>query len=218
MHDSMKRLHEVTGITRKNVLAKQLKVSPSTVTNWGTRGVSKEGALDAAELYGVDANYILDGSESRKNIAINDAPINSGGDTYIEGSNSKMPVFSKVSVNSYKDMGSSDIIDWLPIPSHLSPNPFAFIVAGRAMMPEFKANEIVVVDTNVTIDQLKDGQFVVVQHEGDDYAVLKQVNLGAGVNDVYLKQLNDSIPNAGLLQINQFNLLGIVDSKITKYR
>ncbi len=58
MHDSMKRLHEVSGVNRKNAIAKQLDVSPSTVTNWSTRGVSKEGAIAAADIYNTDANYI----------------------------------------------------------------------------------------------------------------------------------------------------------------
>lgn len=216
MHDSMKRLHEVSGISRKNVLAKQLKVSPSTVTNWGSRGVSKEGALDAAELYNCDANYILDGDESRKPEII-DAPIKeeTGKDGF---AGTLMPVFRAVSIDSYNDTNSTDIVDWLPTLPHLAPNSFGFVVAGRTMTPEFTANEITIIDTNITIDQLQDGDFVLVQDKEAEHATLKQVNLGTGFGDIYLRQLNDDMPNAGLLQINQFYLLGIVDRKVKKYR
>lgn len=218
MHDSMKRLHEITGITRKSALAKKLKVSPSTVTNWGTRGVSKEGALDAAEIFGVDANYILDGDESRKPEIVKqpiEEQVKVSKDVL---ASPLMPVFRAVSTNSYNDTNSKDVAEWLPILPHLAPNSFGFIVAGRTMTPEFNTNEIAVIDTNITIDQLQDGDFVLVQHKEADRAALKQVNIGASLNEIYLRQLNDDIPNAGLLQINQFYLLGAVDSKIKKYR
>lgn len=64
MHDSMKRLQEVARTSRNSEIATDLNVSASTVTNWSNRGVSKEGALAAAKIYGADANYILNASLS----------------------------------------------------------------------------------------------------------------------------------------------------------
>ena len=61
MHESMKRLQEVAKTNRNSDIARDLNVSPATVTNWMGRGVSKDGALKAAEKYKTDANYILDG-------------------------------------------------------------------------------------------------------------------------------------------------------------
>ena len=61
MHQSMQRMHIASGMRRKKDIAEALGVSQSTVTNWGARGVSKEGALEAAKVWGVDANYILEG-------------------------------------------------------------------------------------------------------------------------------------------------------------
>lgn len=62
MDPSMVRLQEVAGTNKKSKIALDLNVGASTVTNWANRGVSKEGALAAAEKYNADANYILNGS------------------------------------------------------------------------------------------------------------------------------------------------------------
>ena len=40
-------------------VAKRLNMSVQVVTNWSTRGISKEGALAAQEAYGVNANWLL---------------------------------------------------------------------------------------------------------------------------------------------------------------
>ena len=67
MDPSMARLQEVAGTTKKSKIALDLNVGASTVTNWSNRGVSKEGALAAAEKYEADANYILNGSPATNN-------------------------------------------------------------------------------------------------------------------------------------------------------
>lgn len=64
MHESMKRLQEVAKTNRNSDIARDLNVGASTVTNWASRGVSKEGALKAADHYGSNANYILEGQSS----------------------------------------------------------------------------------------------------------------------------------------------------------
>lgn len=66
MQPSMKRLMECAKTDRKSDIARDLNVGASTVTNWVNRGVSKEGALAAAEKYNADANYILDGTATTR--------------------------------------------------------------------------------------------------------------------------------------------------------
>lgn len=74
MHESMKRLQEVAKTDRNSEIASDLNVGASTVTNWSNRGVSKEGALAAAEKYQVDANYILNGSNSSSRLSSDSKP------------------------------------------------------------------------------------------------------------------------------------------------
>lgn len=223
MHDSMKRLHEISGITRKNVIAKQLGVTPATVTNWAARGVSKEGALAAAELYNTDANYILDGDESRKAVAVKDlsSQFKEFKEKHLAGKpKTELPILKSVAVTNYADIRNDNphICDWVRRSEHLSSAAFGFLVLGRSMNPEFRAGDIAIIDVDITNDDLQDGDYVLVQLKTDDSASLRQVIVGSNANDIYLKQTNEDIPAGNTLPLNDFYLLGIVDHKITKYR
>ena len=221
MHDSMKRLHEVSGVNRKNAIAKQLDVSPSTVTNWSTRGVSKEGAIAAADIYNTDANYILNGDESRKPIGLTELEVFRK--EHLTGKpGSELPILNLVSFSNYSDINKDNrnICDWMDRATHLSPGAFGFLVLGRSMQPEFKAGEIVIIEVDINISDIKDGDYVLAQckKSKSGSGVLKQVIIGSDANDIYLEQINKDIPNRDPLTIEDFHILGIVDSKITKYR
>ena len=69
MDPSMLRLQEIAGTNKKSKIALDLNVGASTVTNWAKRGVSKEGALAAAEKYNADANYILSGMSGKPSVS-----------------------------------------------------------------------------------------------------------------------------------------------------
>lgn len=62
-HESMQRLLaialEVAKIDGPAALASALTQSEQTITNWGSRGVSKEGAMKAQEKFGCSANWVL---------------------------------------------------------------------------------------------------------------------------------------------------------------
>lgn len=57
---------EATGvpIETPTALGKRLGVTAATMTNWKNRGVSKEGALKAEELFGFSATLVLTGEQS----------------------------------------------------------------------------------------------------------------------------------------------------------
>lgn len=64
MHPSTKRLHEVAaqfGHTSPKQIAMALNQSEQTVSNWKTRGVSKDGAIEAEKIYGCSSSYVLSG-------------------------------------------------------------------------------------------------------------------------------------------------------------
>lgn len=62
-HETLQRLlavaFELAGIEGPAALAFALAQSEQTVTNWGSRGVSKAGAILAQEKFGCSANWIL---------------------------------------------------------------------------------------------------------------------------------------------------------------
>lgn len=49
-------------VTSYNALAVRLDISLATLTNWKSRGISKDGALDAEREFGCLATWLLDGT------------------------------------------------------------------------------------------------------------------------------------------------------------
>lgn len=74
MSDSARRLYEFAQKARPDIasqadLARTLNTSSMLIHNWEKRGVSKDGALLAEELFGCSAIWILKGFDPVKNRA-----------------------------------------------------------------------------------------------------------------------------------------------------
>lgn len=66
IHPSVANLYEAAASLRRHdspaAVARALNVSPQRLQNWEERGISKEGALLAQNVYGVDANELRRGT------------------------------------------------------------------------------------------------------------------------------------------------------------
>ncbi|MGP5296774.1 S24 family peptidase [Psychrobacter faecalis] len=239
MDPSMLRLQEIAGTNKKSKIALDLNVGASTVTNWAKRGVSKEGALAAAEKYGADANYILNGLSTtstvndlkakiktmQSNTALGTPNPSDPKDTQRVpvdyGMHGYVPVISWVAAGSFSDVMPvtvDDAIDWIPRPQHLSKRAFGLIIQGRSMWPEFKPDEIIYVEPEISPWDLKDGDLVVIHCNDDKQATFKQLIIGDSPEDMYLKPLNPEWPDQKIVPMSECMLVGIVDSKVTRYR
>lgn len=237
MDPSMLRLQEIAGTNKKSKIALDLNVGASTVTNWAKRGVSKEGALAAAEKYNADANYILSGVSGKPSVSDLRAQIQKIQSTTIlssidtpegtkkvpvdYGMSGRMPVISWVAAGSFTDVMPvtiDDAIEWIDRPSNLSPRAFGLIIEGRSMWPEFKPGEIIYVEPDISPLELKDGALVVIHCNDDKQATFKQLIIGDSPEDMYLKPLNPDWPDQKIVPMGECMLVGIVDSKVTRYR
>ena len=63
-HASLQRLLQAAKLDGPSALASALNESEQTVTNWGRRGVSKQGAIKAQSLFGCDVDWILKGKDN----------------------------------------------------------------------------------------------------------------------------------------------------------
>ena len=65
MHPTMERLYEAAstlrGIAGQSNLADALNESPQTLNNWERRGISKRGALAAAQVIGCNPQWVISG-------------------------------------------------------------------------------------------------------------------------------------------------------------
>lgn len=135
--------------------------------------------------------------------------------------NGEVPVISWVAAGNWAEVMPTtldDVIDWIPKPAHLSDMAFGLVVRGRSMWPEFKPDEIVYVEPNITPWDLKDGDLVIVQCNDDTEATFKQLVMGNGYDDMYLKPLNPDWPDQKMQPMTECSLVGVVDSKYTRYR
>ena len=233
MHDSMKRLQEVAGTTKKADIARDLGVGASTVTNWSNRGVSKEGALAAAEKYGADANYILSGERSIPTIeslrskikAIqedSDAPVIPQGTMRVRMASTSytVPILSWVAAGSWSNTEAvtmDDIIGEAPKPPNLSKHGFALKVQGRSMLPDFKPDDIIYVEPETGLFALKDSDLVVVQCNDDKDATFKQLVIGETFDDMYLRPLNPDWHEQRMMPMGDCNLVGKVVGKYVEF-
>ncbi|MGO2507177.1 MAG: LexA family protein [Psychrobacter alimentarius] len=133
----------------------------------------------------------------------------------------RLPVISWVAAGSWAAVMPTtldDVIEWIPRPEHLSDRAFGLIIKGRSMWPEFKPNEIVYVEPEITPWDLTDGNLIIVQCEDDSEATFKQLVMGNSHADMYLKPLNPDWPEQKMQPMSECSLVGIVDSKYTRYR
>lgn len=112
----------------------------------------------------------------------------------------------------------SDIIAWLPRQQNLSKNVFGLVIQGRSMLPEFKPDDIIYVEPEISLADLKDGDFVIIKCDEDKTPTLKQLIIGNSSDDKYLKVINPDWATETMVSMDKCLLVGIVDSKIVRYR
>ena len=132
-----------------------------------------------------------------------------------------LPVISWVAAGSFSEVlpvTIDDVIEWIPRPPHLSARAFGLIIQGRSMWPEFKPAEIIYVEPEINPWDLADGDLVVIHCNDDKQATFKQLIMGDGSEDMYLKPLNPEWPEQKIIPMGECMLVGIVDSKYVRYR
>ena len=164
MHDSVTRLlnyaRRKTERTANVVndfaeLQVRLQVSSATMTNWKTRGVSKDGAITAEQEFGCSVNWVLTG-EGAEDSATKREPEEIDLEAH--------PGLERVrSVKLRLQAGVSGFA--------IEPDR-----AGQSMEPTLYADDVVVINT---VDNLpRDGKVYAVNYEGD--AVIKRMVRDSG--------------------------------------
>ena len=65
-HPTMARVFEQTGL-EPSALALKINASPQNITNWSKRGISKKGAMNVSQEFGLSLDWILTGvGEAKK--------------------------------------------------------------------------------------------------------------------------------------------------------
>ena len=196
----------------------------ATISSWvkGDTKPSGEYATKLAAYLRCNTDWLLTGIGSMNNAPSERlTPLGTERVDVDHAMNGEVPVISWVAAGNWAEVMPTtldDVIDWIPKPAHLSDMAFGLVVRGRSMWPEFKPDEIVYVEPNITPWDLKDGDLVIVQCNDDTEATFKQLVMGNGYDDMYLKPLNPDWPDQKMQPMTECNLVGVVDSKYTRYR
>lgn len=235
-HPTMARVFEQTGL-EPSALALRINASPQNITNWSKRGISKKGAMDVSQEFGLNLGWILTGegesekpthSELMQNIKDiengkkdSDHPTPKGTESVRMTSTSyTVPILSWVAAGSWSNIEAvtmDDVLGQAPKPPNLSKHGFALRVQGRSMMPDFKPDDIIYVEPQTGLFALKDSDLVVVQCNDDTEATFKQLVIGETFDDMYLKPLNPDWHEQKMLPMGDCNLVGKVVGKYVEF-
>lgn len=200
----------------------------ATISSW-VNGNTKPSGIYASKLATYlccNTDWLLIGDERKNNIyKIDDLPLETAThveNPFIEYKNKGMtPIISWIAAASFSNNPLTilnHVVDWIPSLPHLSARAFGLIIQGRSMWPEFKPKEIIYVEPNIVLEELRDGDLLIVRCHDEKQANFKQVVIGEGKNDMYLKPLNPDWPHQTMQPMADVSLIGIVDSKLVKYR
>ena len=177
---------------------------------------------DIARVLQTDADWLMYGhGDSCISSRNTDTPNNTEKVELSHGMNGMVPVISWVAAGSFDDVipvTINDAVDWIPRPQHLSERAFGLVIQGRSMCPEFKPDDIIYVEPEISAWELKDGDLIVIHCEDDKQATFKQLVIGDSHDDMYLKPLNPDWPDQRMTPMGECSLVGIVDSKFVRYR
>lgn len=182
-HPSLERLLEFTaahGVTGPSSLAAALNESEQTLTNWGTRGVSKTGAIKAQFKFGCNAHWVVTGEGSRK--LDHDAawePEHSRRREQIPlTDNPEYPAIRRVSLKAqagvsgyaveHVDDDGPPIVfraDWYKAKGYRPERMLAMRVTGDSMIPNMYDGDLIVINTEQTTP--KQGVAFLASYEGE---------------------------------------------------
>lgn len=96
---------QIKGIKNKAELARLLNISPQTLKNWESRGISSQGVIESAAILNISTQWLTNGTGEMKNNNSIHAPNNSGTQNNVIGTQNN---FLPESSGSLKTMQMPD--------------------------------------------------------------------------------------------------------------
>ena len=84
------------------------------------------------------------------------------------------------------------------------------------MQPVFMMDDQLYIETNVKIEDLCDGNYLLVMERGQTGPVIRKLIFGENSSEKLLLEVNGDVSQAESL--DDYALVGVVDSKIVRYR
>lgn len=98
--------------------------------------------------------------------------------------------------------------DWLAAHPNMVKDCYALEVLGESMLPEFRPHDHIYVKTNIKLEQLKTGDFVIVQNQEYEEALFKRLVLET--EGMFLQVLNETWPQQTIPLTGSFKIVAKV--------
>lgn len=165
----------------------RLEISSATMTNWKSRGISKDGAIKAEREFGCSVNWLLtgEGAEDARPAGARPEPVEVDLDNHPDLERvRRVKLRLQAGVNGFAlDADESDgppiffRSDWLRQRGFKPYDLVAIKIQGSSMEPTLYQDDMVVINTSDT--EPKDGKVFAVNYEGE--AVIKRMHRDGGV-------------------------------------
>lgn len=210
-HEHIKRLRiaakEMHGLRTLTAIANALNISPQTVNNWASRGVSKTGLLQIQDQLGIVAAYVEHG-----NLPMDVAAL--AGVAHPVLGTRKVPLIDGPTADSLDDKGGiSDAAaaqSFLVTELQVSPRSFALEVAEPSMVPALNPGDRCILDPDVAPSP---GDWVAALTNQFGTVFMKYRPIARAPTDrpeFDLVPLNSDYPTLSSRQGNEIAVLGVV--------
>lgn len=219
-HPTMARVFERTKLD-PSALALRINVSPQSVTNWSKRGISKTGALEVAKEFGYSVDWILTGNEEQwidrimRVEGISEVSDDLAAAADVDMRHYMVPLFDWDFETGW---GFEEASDFVLRPSNVPEGSACLVIQNQSMAPEFNPDDMIFIDVLISIDELKDSDFIVVRKNGVPEAMLRQLLIGDSASEKYIRPYNPDWPDQTVIRLDDsYEMLGKVVAKLITY-
>lgn len=202
MLNKIKELREKKKLTQRQ-LADRIGVGLSTVTHWeqGKRYPNSICRKKLCEFFGVTEAFLFQGSFDVTELTL---PV------------CKVPLISWIHANQFstaEDPFPAGVSDTYAYSTWKGKNMFALKIKNDCMEPEFRENDVVIVDPSI---EPRNNDFVVIKSLKSNEATFKQFKIYG--EKIILHPLNSKYQDIELDHKQQYTVIGVVVDKSKKYR
>lgn len=219
-HPTMERVFEKTGLG-SSALALRINVSPQTITNWSKRGISKTGAMAVAQEFDCSVDWILRGDKQRYLDTV--MRVTDVSEVYDDPAAAKdvdmfhylVPLFDWDFETTWR---FDDISEFVMRPSNAPEWSVCLVIQNQSMAPEFNPDDMIFVDVKISIEELKDSDFIVVRKHGASEAILRQLLIGDSASEKYIRPYNPNWVDQKIIRLDDdYEIIGKVVAKLITY-
>ena len=196
----LKQLRKDKSITQQQ-LADLIGVSKTSIIYWekGDNLPKHDSLISLSKILGVSPTYLMQGKKTEDQH--NEAP-------YILP-NRFIPILSWQQANQDHPLQqlNADHSDWLAAHPNLVKDCYALEVLGESMLPEFRPHDQLYVTTAIQLEQLKTGDFVIVQTQEKD-ALFKRLVIET--DGMFLQVINEKWPQQTMPLTASFKIVAKV--------